>query len=69
MYPTCTEALPFHLPEFHKYDDVPCAVRHGNTATSSLMMPAKTTCPREWTMQYNGFLVSDESRIRLYMFA
>ncbi|XP_056002558.1 uncharacterized protein LOC125662613 [Ostrea edulis] len=40
-------------------DDVPCAVCHLQSATSVLMIPAKTTCPSGWTMQYHGYLVTD----------
>ncbi|XP_022303428.2 uncharacterized protein LOC111110998 [Crassostrea virginica] len=49
----------FTYQKFAQDDDVPCAVCHVTIATSSLMIPAKTTCPSEWTMQYNGYLVSD----------
>ena len=49
----------FTYQRFAQDDDVPCAVCHVNTATSLLMIPAKSTCPIGWNMQYNGFLVSD----------
>ena len=31
------------------------------SATSVLMIPAKSSCPNTWNMQYSGFLVSDAS--------
>nr|XP_022305868.1 short-chain collagen C4-like [Crassostrea virginica] len=49
----------FNYRKFALDDDVPCAVCHVNTATSLIMIPAKSTCPAGWTMQYHGFLVSD----------
>ena len=49
-------------------DDIPCAVCHVITATSLLMIPAKSTCPTGWNMQYNGYLVTNAhlSRHRTY---
>nr|XP_022303435.1 uncharacterized protein LOC111111003 isoform X3 [Crassostrea virginica] len=49
---------------YRKYaldDDVPCAVCRVESATSVLMIPAKSSCPNTWNMQYRGFLVSDAS--------
>ena len=46
---------------YQKYtlnDDVPCAVCHVDSASSVLMIPAKSSCPGSWRVQYNGFLVS-----------
>lgn len=40
-------------------DDVPCSVCFSTCASSTLMIPAKTTCPPKWTKQYDGFLTAD----------
>ena len=42
-------------------DDVPCAVCHVDSASSVLMIPAKSSCPGSWSVQYNGFLVSSNT--------
>ena len=39
-------------------DDVPCASCLLTHASSVIMIPAKTTCPSGWTVQYNGVLTS-----------
>ena len=38
-------------------DKVPCSVCHVSAATT-IMIPAKTTCPSGWSVQYHGFLIS-----------
>lgn len=38
-------------------DDVPCAVCYVPAAV--LMIPAKTTCPPNWTLQYSGILTTN----------
>ncbi|VDH94265.1 Hypothetical predicted protein [Mytilus galloprovincialis] len=40
-------------------DDVPCAVCLDTKTTTSLMIPAKSSCPSHWIKQYNGFLCSN----------
>ena len=40
-------------------DDVPCAVCYVKTASASLMIPAKKTCPLGWASQYSGYLVAN----------
>ncbi|CAG2245609.1 unnamed protein product [Mytilus edulis] len=41
-------------------DDVPCAVCLDTTTTTSLMIPAKSSCPSpSWKVQYKGFLCSN----------
>jgi len=37
--------------------NVPCAVCYAGRQTV-LMVPAKITCPRQWTKEYNGYLMS-----------
>ena len=38
--------------------NVPCAVCYVSTRGTVLMIPAKTTCPSSWTLEYNGYLMS-----------
>lgn len=40
-------------------DDVPCAVCSAKTASATMMLPAKVTCPDDWVIQYAGFLTSE----------
>ena len=42
-----------------KNDDVSCAVCHVTVATSVVIIPAKSSCPRDWNMQYKGYLVTN----------
>lgn len=37
-------------------DDVPCAICKVKPATATMMVPAKLSCPQEWTLQYHGYL-------------
>ena len=39
-------------------DDVPCAICKVSPATTTMMVPAKLTCPQNWTLQYHGYLGS-----------
>lgn len=39
-------------------DDVPCAVCMTAHAASSIMIPAKASCPQYWTKEYDGCLTS-----------
>ena len=39
-------------------NNVPCAVCHIDNRTSVMMIPAKNTCPPDWTEEYWGYLVS-----------
>ena len=38
--------------------DVPCAVCYVPTRTTLYMMPAKYTCPKDWTTEYYGYLMA-----------
>ncbi|XP_061183758.1 uncharacterized protein LOC133191974 [Saccostrea echinata] len=40
-------------------DDVPCAICQVKSATATMMVPAKLSCPKEWTLQYHGYLSSN----------
>ena len=42
----------------HFQTDVPCAVCHVSNRTAVYMVPAKYTCPTEWTREYYGYLMS-----------
>ena len=41
--------------------DVPCAVCYVPTRTTFYMIPAKYTCPKNWTTEYYGYLMSARS--------
>ena len=49
-------------------NDVPCAVCRATNRPSTLMIPAKLSCPGSWTKEYSGFLMAnfyiDEGRTR-----
>ena len=45
-----------HLASDH---NVPCAVCHATTRSSTMMIPAKTQCPISWTQEYIGYLMSN----------
>lgn len=51
----------FKYQNIAQIDDVPCAVCHVNSTTALIMIPAKSTCPTGWNMQYNGYLVSNSN--------
>ena len=45
--------------------DIPCALCYANRSTS-LMIPAKFTCPSGWTNEYHGYLMTsldDQSKV------
>ena len=39
--------------------NVPCAVCYTPKKAVQLMIPAKTTCPRSWTIEYVGYLMTE----------
>ena len=41
--------------------NVPCVVCYVSTRVSYLMIPAKITCPKTWTREYQGYLMSERS--------
>ena len=47
----------FNFKNIATNDDVPCAVCYSYQGTS-VMIPAKTSCPSQWTKQFAGFLTS-----------
>ena len=42
--------------------NVPCAVCHATTRAAKVMIPAKTSCPPNWTREYYGYLQSETIR-------
>uniref|UniRef100_A0A1X7V7M9 Uncharacterized protein n=1 Tax=Amphimedon queenslandica TaxID=400682 RepID=A0A1X7V7M9_AMPQE len=43
-----------------KHDhNVPCAVCYTSTKSVKLMIPAKTSCPSSWTIEYKGYLMTE----------
>jgi len=39
--------------------NVPCAVCYASTRVAVTMIPAKTRCPLTWTLEYSGYLMSE----------
>ena len=42
----------------HDYN-VPCAVCHAPRKSSKLVIPAKVSCPKSWTREYYGYLMTN----------
>ena len=40
--------------------NVPCVVCYVSTRVSYLMIPAKVTCPKTWTTEYQGYLMAEQ---------
>ena len=45
------------LKSIHDYN-VPCVVCYVSNRTTHLMIPAKITCPKTWTTEYQGYLMT-----------
>ena len=41
------------------YHNVPCALCYVATRSVAVMIPAKTQCPTNWTLEYSGYLMSE----------
>ena len=41
------------------FENVPCAVCYVATRSVSVMIPAKTQCPTQWTLEYIGYLMAE----------
>ena len=39
--------------------NVPCVVCYVSTRVAYLMIPAKTTCPKTWAIEYQGYLMAE----------
>ena len=57
-----------HGTEYEVYNDifsgkhnhnVPCAVCYTSTKSVKLMIPARTSCPSSWTIEYKGYLMTN----------
>ena len=42
-----------------QHHNVPCAVCYTSTRVAVTMIPAKTQCPSTWTLEYSGYLMSE----------
>ena len=49
-------------------ENAPCVVCLAGGRTSLLMVPAKLHCPEKWTLEYNGFLMSNKNGFQRTMF-
>ena len=45
------------------HHNVPCSVCYVATRSVAVMVPAKTQCPTDWTVEYVGYLMSENHRI------
>ena len=45
------------------YRNVPCAVCYVATRSVAVMVPAKTQCSTDWTVEYVGYLMSENHRV------
>ncbi|XP_035673089.1 collagen alpha-3(IV) chain-like [Branchiostoma floridae] len=52
-----TENAPYDDEKLHNRD-VPCAVCYSLSRRAQLMIPARTTCPDDWTREYGGYLMA-----------
>ena len=43
----------------HNHCNAPCAVCYVATRSVAVMIPAKTQCPTDWTLEYVGYLMSE----------
>ena len=55
------------MPSSKQDHDVPCALCEV-TRSQTLMIPAKTSCPRGWTSEYTGFLMAEHNEHRASTF-
>ena len=46
------------FPSKHAHN-APCAVCYTSTKSTKLMIPAQTTCPKSWTKEYFGYLMTE----------
>ena len=53
--------LPPHPLQHVHHRNVPCAICYAVTRATLLMIPAKTSCPAGWTLEYAGYLMSENA--------
>ena len=46
--------------------DIPCVVCYVPTRTALYMIPAKYTCPKNWTTEYYGYLMAERNHAHHY---
>ena len=63
MYGAEYEGTNFIVANSHD-TDVPCAVCYVATRNALYMIPAKYTCPQDWTTEYYGYLMAERSQPR-----
>ena len=68
---TATDVAPLRGVEFETFGtsttplndllqaNLPCVVCHTDTKLSVLTVPAQYTCPNRWSMEYNGYLMTE----------
>ena len=42
------------------HHDAPCSVCYASTRIAKITIPGRTSCPPLWTMEYNGYLMTDK---------
>ena len=50
------------------YHNVPCTLCYVATRSVSVMIPAKTVCPTNWTLEYIGYLMSEQYNVHPTMY-
>ena len=50
-----TSGQPFHSVNYH---NMPCVVCYTSSRVTVLMIPAKLTCPTNWTTEYTGYITA-----------
>ena len=58
MYGTEYEAVNNIFPGKQNHN-VPCAACYTSTKSVKLMIPARTSCPSSWTIEYKGYLMTE----------
>ena len=53
--------LPHIIPDSMKNVGVPCSLCEAQDQHQVLMVPATTSCPKDWLMQYRGYLMAEKS--------
>ena len=48
--------------------NAPCAVCYVSTRATVLMLPARMECPTSWTLEYSGYLMSENSAHKRTMY-
>ena len=53
--------FPFQPLSSLNYNKVPCTLCYVSTRSVAVMIPAKTHCPTNWTLEYTGYLMSQHT--------